>query len=88
MKTLIVQTSPRRTGSTVLVNILYGLIPTLHMKRIMGDWMDGWESTFLDDEIIAIKCHHLDLDEFIQRYETKYKIYYNDKRTKNNIGCQ
>lgn len=37
MTILIIQTSPTHTASTLLVNALYGLIPELNDKKIMGN---------------------------------------------------
>jgi len=38
MKLLIIQTSPKHTASTLLVNAIYGLIPELYNKKIIGIW--------------------------------------------------
>ena len=38
IKTLIIQTSPHHTASTLLVNAMYGLIPELSNKKIIGTW--------------------------------------------------
>ena len=46
MKTLIIQTSPYHTASTFLVNAIYGLIPELSNKKIIGIWNNNFE-TFL-----------------------------------------
>jgi hypothetical protein len=38
MKLLIIQTSPKHTSITLLVNDIYGLIPELYNKKIIGIW--------------------------------------------------
>tara|TARA_B100001093_G_C26859925_1_gene1029532 strand:+ start:1078 stop:1608 length:531 start_codon:yes stop_codon:yes gene_type:complete len=74
-KTLIIQTSPHHTASTLLVNALYGLIPRLKNKRIVGFWEQNWESEF-DSDIIVLKSHNLDIDWFIKHYSRFYKVYF------------
>jgi len=74
MKTLIIQTSPHHTASTFLINALYGLIPELCNKKIIGDWTNNFEKYF--DEIILVKCHNIDIDELILKYNNKYKLYF------------
>jgi hypothetical protein len=74
MKTLIIQTSPKHTASTLLINILYGLIPELNNKKVIGIWHDNFEKYF--DNIIVIKCHHLDIDELILIFRTNYNLYF------------
>jgi len=85
MKTLIIQTSPYHTASTLLVNALYGLIPELSNKKIIGDWMNNYgdwiknydkilEENFND--IIVIKSHHRNIDELTAKYKDKYKLFF------------
>lgn len=78
MKTLIIQTSPYHTGSTLLVNALYGLIPELSNKKIIGDWIENFYENFDKnfDNIIVIKSHHTNIDELIQKYKDDYKVYF------------
>ena len=83
MKTLIIQTSPQHTASTFLINALYGLIPELSNKRVIGDWNfkngDAWiDNKFEDyfDDIIILKCHNTDIDELIIKYNQNYKLYF------------
>jgi hypothetical protein len=75
MKTLIIQTSPTHSGSTFLVNALYGLIPELTSKRIIGTWTNNFESYFTND-ILLIKTHELNIDDLILKYGEKYKLYF------------
>lgn len=74
MKKLIIQTSPGHTASTFLVNALYGLIPELTDKKIIGIWSHEWEKYF--DEIIVIKCHNTNIDELIEKYKNNYELYF------------
>ncbi len=74
-KTLIIQTSPHHTASTLLVNALYGLIPRLKNKRIVGFWEQNWESEF-DSDIIVLKSHNLDIDWFVKHYSRFYDLYF------------
>jgi hypothetical protein len=74
MKTLIFQTSPPHTGSTVLVNALYGLIPELTSKKIIGTWSENFEQCF--SNILLIKTHELNIDDLILKYGEKYKLYF------------
>ena len=78
MKTLIIQTSPYHTASTLLVNALYGLIPHLSDKKIIGDWMKNFDKILHEnlDDIIVIKSHHTNIDQLIQKYKDKYKLYF------------
>jgi hypothetical protein len=78
MKTLILQCSPFHTASTFLINVIYGLIPTLLYKRIYGEW-DGNVNENVGnhfDDIIVVKSHNLEIDELIARYGNKYNLYF------------
>ena len=74
MKTLIIQTSPFHTASTFLVNALYGIIPELFDKKIIGEWVKNWETYFKD--IIVIKCHNINIDNLIKKYSNKYRLFF------------
>jgi FkbM family methyltransferase len=73
MKTLIIQTSPYRTASTLLVNALYGLIPALQKTKIIGFWDGNFEQYFGD--VIVLKHHNVHIDQLILEYN-KYKLYF------------
>jgi len=78
MKTIIFQTSPPHTASTVLVNILYGLIPYLKDKPVF--FMDpdkefDFES-IIDNDITVIKTHITDIDRLILKYGDNYNLYF------------
>lgn len=73
-KTLIIQTSPCHTASTFLVNSIYGLIPELFNKKIIGIWDDNFETYF--ENIIVVKCHNIDIDELIEKYNKQYKLLF------------
>jgi hypothetical protein len=79
MKTLIIQTSPPHTASTFLVNALHGIIPSLYKKRILYEIFDETLS------IIVVKSHILDIDNLIEKYGKKYKLYFicSERKEKN-----
>jgi hypothetical protein len=74
MKTFIIQTSPKHTASTLLVNAIYGLIPELFDKKIIGIWDNNFENYF--ENIIAVKNHDTDIDELIQKYDKDYNLVF------------
>lgn len=72
MKKLIIQTSPMHTASTFLVNALYGLIPELNDKKIIGIWDQNFDCF---NDIIVIKNHDIDIDNLILKYDN-YELYF------------
>jgi len=91
MKTLIIQTSPIHTASTVLVNALYGMIPEISHMNAIGVWdcSDEYhcdEDTFEDyialntpndfEEIVVLKSHNTYLDYYMIKYSYHYDIYF------------
>jgi len=70
-KILIFQTSPNHTASTVLVNLLYGLINPLRDKKIRADWDDEteWQALLNTTNILVLKSHHTNIDELIAKYQ-------------------
>jgi hypothetical protein len=74
MKTVIFQSSPYRTASTLLVNALYGLIPSLIDKRVVGAWEQTIDNS--PDNIIVLKSHDLDIDKYIAEYGHKHNLYF------------
>ena len=77
MKTLIIQTSPTHTARTFLVNALYGLIPELSDKKIIYSECkcnNINESVFRN--IIVLKTHNNNIDELINKYQNKYKLFF------------
>lgn len=78
MKLLIIQTSPPHTASTLLVNAIYGIIPELSNKKIYfkprNNNNDDFENNF--ENIIAIKCHNINIDQLINKYKNKYKLVF------------
>lgn len=87
MKTLIIQTSPTHTASTLLVNALYGLIPELSDKKIIGEWVDNWQKKFETHfkDIIVLKSHVLNIDDLIKniRRNMIYILYVRKEPRKN-----
>jgi len=74
MKLLIIQTSPKHTASTLLVNAIYGLIPELCNKQIIGIWDRNFASHF--ENIIVIKNHDTNIDRLIKCYEKNFKLVF------------
>jgi len=74
MKLLIIQSSPTHTASTLLINAIYGLIPELFNKKIIGIWDKNFETYF--ENIIAIKSHDINIDELINKYNEEYKVVF------------
>jgi hypothetical protein len=73
-KILIIQTSPTHTGSTFLINALYGIIEEINNKSICGEWSDSYKNYF--NNIIVLKCHNTNIDELIKKYSHKYHVYF------------
>jgi hypothetical protein len=72
MNTLIIQYSPEHTASTLLVNALYGLIPSLKHKPISyNDFRLNPNA-----EVQVIKTHASNLDMFINKYSKLYKLFF------------
>ena len=78
MKLLIIQTSPMHTASTLLINAIYGLIPDLCDKKIIGIWGNEFENYFENyfENIIVIKHHNIDIDGLINLYDKTYKLLF------------
>jgi hypothetical protein len=77
MKTLIFQSSPEHTGSTVLTNAIYGLIPELKDQPVI--YSQKAEDINLDEipgDIIVIKTHNTNIDKLISMYQLKCKLYF------------
>ena len=74
MKLLVIQTSPNHTASTLLVNAIYGLIPELHDKKIIGLWTPNFETYF--ENIIVVKSHDTNIDALIKKYNDQYKLVF------------
>ena len=69
-KILIIQASRKFTGSTLLVNILYGLIPTLHHRYISSENIKN--NQFIE----IIKTNNINIDEHVNKYKYLYKYIY------------
>jgi hypothetical protein len=80
MKTLIVQTSPKHTASTLLVNAIHGLIPALADKRIItGKRFAPF------DAILAIKIHNTNIDYLIRLYQGYRLLFVCSERKDKNL---
>ena len=88
MKLLIIQTSPCHTASTFLINAIYGLIPELFDKKIIGIWVDNFEEYFKN--IIVVKNHNTNIDDLINKYNQKYKLVFicSERQEKNYLMDQ
>ena len=88
-KIMIVQSSPIGTGSTVLVNILnglicsercvyfdYGFFDLLEKKHINLNNFKIFERDFLVNDINIIKTHNLNLDVISKTFSKKYHVYF------------
>ena len=89
--TLIIQTSPLHTASTVLVNGLYGMIPELSEMNVVY-YADCWdenqydEETFEDylvlessnafEDIVVVKSHHTRLSYYMGKYGDYYNVFF------------
>ena len=74
-KVVIFQSSARGTGSTLLVNALYGLIEKLKDKKVIGDWHNEKLDNFFDD-IFVIKSH-INMDHKMEIIDKeKYDLYF------------
>ena len=71
---LIVQSSPMRTGSTVLANILQGLVYELSNKPII--YFSNKIICNFSYKVNVIKTHILDLDYFMNSFENRYDVYF------------
>jgi hypothetical protein len=70
---LIIQTSPVRTGSTVLTNVLYGLLA--HSMPVKGFWQ--WTDVPVFSGNVTIwKSHLLDIDRLAARFSTSHQVYF------------
>lgn len=90
MKTIIFQSSPPHTASTVLANTLYGLIPSLKDKPVFfknlytNDPIVDLDE--LCEDIIVLKTHNTDIDELIDKYGEKYKLFFvSSERSQKNL---
>lgn len=73
MKTLIIQSSPPKTASTLLVNAIYGLIPELSKKAIIFN-----NYRFSDEETVrVVKSHDTNLDRLTSLFQSdKYNLFF------------
>ena len=80
VKTLLVQTSPKHTASTLLVNAIHGLIPALADKRIVtGKRFKPF------DTILAIKIHNTNIDHLLHLYRHYRVIFVCSERKELNL---
>lgn len=70
---LIVQTSPMWTASTVVSNILHGLILPDKPINYVND-IEKLQN--LNDKINIIKTHNTTIDDFIKLLDSKYELFF------------
>lgn len=72
---LIIQTSHVRTGSTVLTNVLYGLLA--HRMPVQGFWEWTDVPKFSSGDNVTIwKSHLLDIDALAARFSRSHQVYF------------
>ena len=72
---VIIQTSGTRTGTTILVNMLYGFIIKNEPVRFLLS-VDNIPRYLLNYNTNIFKFHNLDIDEFIEKHSDKYNLYF------------
>ena len=70
---LIIQTSPMHTASTLLINVLYGLIDELKDKPI---YHCGTPRPYSQTKFTVIKSHHTNIDQLIRYYKKDYNLFF------------
>jgi hypothetical protein len=77
-KKLIIQTSPYRTASTLLINALYGLIDCLYDKPIIycGDYFLNNFDLYPQNDIIVVKSHNTNIDILIDKFGLEYDLFF------------
>lgn len=76
-KWLIIQSSPKRTASTLLVNAIQGLIPELHDKRIYFAWSAHSPVPPFDTSVFVLKTHETDIDKLTSQYQSdEYSLFF------------
>jgi hypothetical protein len=75
MKLLIVQTSPKHTASTVLVNALYGIISELKGHRCVYINRINWGVEEDFNNVLLVKSH-LPISAFRTKYTGKYNLLF------------
>jgi hypothetical protein len=75
-KKIIFQASPQHTGSTLFINMLYGIFEDLYTKKIIGMWDKDFINCFKNNELIILKCHNTNIDELIEQYSKIFDVYF------------
>ena len=71
---VIIQTGHMRTGTTLLVNLLYGfMIPEEEIRCL---WETHHEIQLFHDKCNIYKSHCLDIEGFIQQHQEKYNVFF------------
>ena len=71
---VIIQTGHMRTGTTLLVNLLYGFL--LPEEKIRCLWETHHNITPFHDKCNIYKSHCLDFDGFMQNHREKYNVFF------------
>ena len=72
---IIFQSSPVRTASTLLINVLYGIIPAIKNTRIVGQW-NMRRNRPLFKNVQVLKTHDTDLDRLTDAYGEYNRLYF------------
>ena len=97
-KIIIFQLSPTHTGSTVLVNILHGLLcydkninydfDFLNLQqsgKISKNQWNKFEKDYLSNNINIIKTHNLSIDKISNTFSKNYDVYFVCSEREQNI---
>lgn len=77
MPTVIIQSSFPRTGSTFLVNALYGMVAGMHDQPVCwDDLMSGGAPPILKAGLTIIKTHNTNLEEIVKMFPHTTDLYF------------
>lgn len=71
---VIIQTGHMRTGTTLLVNLLYGLL--VPDEKIHCLWEIHHDIDLFHDKCNIYKSHCLHIDGFMRKYREKYDVFF------------
>ena len=80
---VIIQTSPTRTGSTFLVNLLYGFLIPNERIRFYSDINASLQ--LFNNFVNIYKCHILEIDAIINKFSHIYELYFICSERDNNV---
>ena len=71
---VVIQTGPMRTGTTLLVNLLYGFISP--HDKIHCLWETHHDIQVFHNKCNIYKSHCLNIDEFMRYNQEKYDVFF------------